>query len=366
MFAAVFENLIRADPTHGRRSYGRFIQKHGWNGELKKMRRGGFFERSFKALPLALALILLLVGALRAQSRSFRIGVLTPGVAFDPLFRGLQEGLVRQGYKEGSNIGFIVEDTKGSIENLAARAAKLLSARPDVLFAVTTPHAVAAKQVTATVPIVFAWVGDPVQARLIGGYSSSNNNLTGISSSSDALSGKRLETLLEVAPKVKRLLAIVAPNESIAVSSFKFLQATADKFGVQVLRWDATNEQEIKRALAGTPKGMVDAIYHIPSTCVATHISLLIEKAKHDKIPLIATAESMAEQGALLSYGPDFKSVGIQAARLVAKILKGENPLEVPTETPEKLSLVLNLRTAKAIGFRVTREVLDRADRIVE
>ncbi len=329
------------------------------------MRRGRFFMRLLKALPLAIALTLMLACTSWAQSTVLRIAVLTPGMTFDPVFRGLQEGLSHLGYKEGTNVTFVIDDTKGSTSDLAPRAAKLLAARPDMLYAVATAHAIAAKQATSTVPVVFAWVGDPIQTHLIAAYASSNNNLTGIATSSDALSGKRLEALLAVAPKVKRLLAVVAPKEYVANSSFRFLQETAKKFGVQVVRRDATTEEEFKQALWETPKGSVDAIYHIPSY-LGSYIRLLIDKAKQDKIPLVVHEESMAEKGALLSYGPDFRSVGIQSARLVAKILKGEKPSEIPSETPEKLLLVVNLTTAKAIGLKMSREVIERVDRIVE
>ena len=265
--------------------------------------------RSIRNILLTVAIVLMIVCPSWAQTRILRVGILTPGMAFDPVFRGLQEGLSRLGYKEGNNIEFIVEDTQGSASDLALRMAKLLAAKPDMLYTVGTLHAVAAKQATSTVPVVFAWVGDPIQTRLIAAYAASNNNLTGISTSSDALSGKRLEALLEVAPKVKRLLAIVAPKEYVAQSSFRFLQETAQKLNVQVVRWDATTEDEVKRALRDTPKGSVDAIYHIPSY-IGSYIHLLIEKAKQNKIPLVVHEESMAAKGALLSYGPTFDRSG--------------------------------------------------------
>ena len=286
-------------------------------------------------------------------------------MAFDPVFQGFQEGLSRLGYKEGNDVTFIVEDTKGSFADLAPRSAKLLAANPDILYAVGTVHAIAAKQATSTVPVVFAWVGDPLQTKLIAAYSSSQNNLTGIATASDSLSGKRLEILLSIAPKVKRVLAIVSPKEYVAQSSFRFLEETARKLGVQVVRRDATTEEELKRVLQDTPKGSVDAIYHIPSY-LGSFIDLLVEKAKQDKIPLVVHEESMAAKGALLSYGPDFRSVGAQSARLAAKVLKGEKPTDIPSETPEKLFLVINVGTAKTIGLKVPRDLLERADRLVQ
>ncbi len=320
--------------------------------------------RSIRIIVLGITIIFMMYVSSWAQS-GYRIGVFTPGLAFDPVFRGFQEGLSRLGYQEEKNVTFIVEDTQGSASDLAARMTKLLASKPDMLYTVATAHAIAAKEATSTIPVVFAWVGDPVQTRLITSYASSKTNLTGISTSSDALSGKRLEALLGVAPKVKRVLAIVAPKEYVAKSSFRFLRETAEKIGVQVVQREATTEEEFKQVLRETPKRSVDAIYHIPSY-LGSYIHLLIEKAKQDKIPLVVHEESMAEKGALLSYGPDFRSVGVQSARLAAKVLKGEKPSDIPSETPEKLLFVLNLSTAKAIGLKLHREVLERADRLVE
>jgi putative tryptophan/tyrosine transport system substrate-binding protein len=322
--------------------------------------------RSAGAVTLGIALILTVPDPSGAETkRVARIAVLTPGMAFDPVFQGFQEGLSRLGYKEGKDVTFIVEDTKGSSADLAPRLAKLLAAKPDMLYAVGTLHAIAAKQATSTVPVVFAWVGDPLQAKLIAAYSSSQNNLTGIATASDSLSGKRLESLISVAPKVKRLLAIVSPREYVAQSSFRFLEEAAKKLGVQVVRREATTEEELRRVLHDMPKGSVDAFYHIPSY-LGSFIDLLIEKARQDRVPLVVHEESMAVKGALLSYGPDFRSVGAQSARLAGKVLKGEKPADIPSETPEKLFLVLNMNTAKIIGLKVPRDVLERANRLVE
>ncbi len=329
------------------------------------MRQIGFFNRGLAAL-LTVALVLVFAPSSRAQPPTRRIAVFTPGLTFDPVFRGFERGLVRLGYVQGKNLTFLMEDTKGNTSDLVQRVERVLASKPDVIFAVTTVHAIAVHRATSTVPMVFGWVGDPIQAGLIASDSASKNNVTGIMTGSDSLSGKRLEALLEVAPQAKRLLAIVASKENVAQSSFRYAEETAKKFGVRLVRRDVANEEEISKALQETPKGSIDAIYHIPSTFVGTYVSRLIEKAKADKIPMVAHEESIAARGALISYGPDFRSVGAQAARLVAKILKGEKPGEIPCEPPERLLLVINRSTAKAIDFKVPRDVLERADRLVQ
>ena len=324
-------------------------------------------HRQWLAILFVMAGVILgTVSIVGAQSPGYRVAVLTPGLTFDLVLHGLQEGLANLGYKEGKNITFIVEDTKGSVSDLVNRATRLAEAKPNVLFTVATTHTTAAKKATATIPIVFAWVGDPLRSGFIASYASSKNNLTGVSSYAGPLSGKRLEVLKEIAPKIKHILAIVATKDSVAENSFEFLEETARKIGVQVLRRDVTTREEIEKAIRGTAKGSVDAIYHVPSALVGAYIDLLIEKAKGDGIPLVVHEESMVERGALFTYGGDFRLVGVQSARLMAKILKGEKPSDVPSETPEKLLLVLNLTTGRAIGLKIPRAVLEKADRLVE
>ena len=174
------------------------------------MERTQSFKFMLTALLAAIGMTLTGVSQVFGQPSHARIGVLTPGLTFASIYEGLQEGLARLGYKEGENITFVVEDTQGSSVDLAPRVAKLLAAKPDTLFTVTTIHTLAAKRATTTVPIVFAWASDPVAAGLIASYASSKNNLTGVTNLDASLSGKRLEVFLELAPKVKRLLVLVA------------------------------------------------------------------------------------------------------------------------------------------------------------
>jgi putative tryptophan/tyrosine transport system substrate-binding protein len=322
-----------------------------------------------RAVILMVATVLfhfVLTDYLCAQSTTRWIAVFTPGAGFAPVLSGFRQGLSRLGYAEGKNIAFIIEDTKGETTDLVAKAETLLAAKPELIFVVTTAHAQAAKRATTTVPVVFAWASEPVRAGLVASFSSSKNNLTGVMTGADAISGKRLELLLQVAPKAKRLLTLVSSKENIALSSFKFLETSATKLGVNLVRRDVASEDDIERALLDTPKGSIDTIYHIPSVVVGSHVTLLIEKAKKDRIPMVAQEESIAKKGALLTYGADFQFVGMQAARLAAKILKGGKPSDIPSETPERLLLVVNQSTAKAIGVKIPRDILEQADRIIE
>ncbi len=294
----------------------------------------------------------LLVGGfpVEAQSPRHRVAVLTPGGAFSPALEGFREGVAQLGYQEGKDIALLVEDAQGEVASLASRAAKIVEAKPDVIFTVSTAPTAAAKQATTTIPIVFAFVADPLRSGFIASYASSQNNVTGITSYAGLLTGKRLEILQEIAPGIKRVLVLVAPQEKVAEMSFQFLTEAAPKFGIELLRHDVSSKEELEQKLKAVPKGAVDAIYYNPSNLVGACLDLLVRKAKEDRIPLAVTDLSMVQQGALVSYGPDMRLLGTQAAKLVAKILKGEKPSEMPIQTPEQLPLAINLSTAKAIG----------------
>ena len=201
---------------------------------------------------------------------------------------------------------------------------------------------------------------------MIASYASSQNNLTGVSTYSGPLTGKRLELLREIAPEMKRILAVVAMNEANAQAAFERLAQVAQKLQIQVLRHDVTTREELEQVLSAMPPGSVEAMYHVPSFLVSAHIDLLIQKARQEKPPLMVHEDSMVEQGALASYGANFRLMGAQTAKLVAKILKGTKPSEMPIQTPDKMLLTINLTTAKAIGLGLPLSVLERADRLVE
>jgi putative ABC transport system substrate-binding protein len=342
------------------------MAQHTAKMEMKRMRQNRFL--SLWSGVVLLTVLALCVGVALAgdKARHYQVAVLTPGLAYLPVLEGFQEGLKRLGYVPGENLTVVVEDTHGAVPDLAQRAARLVAAKPDVLVTVTTPHTKAVREMTTNVPIVFAWVGDPLRAGLIDSYASSKNNLTGISVYSGPLSGKRLEILQEIAPGIKRILALVATKDSIAESAFQVLIETAKKLEIQVLRRDVTTREEIEQVLRETPQGSADAIYHVPSSLVGAHIEFLIQKANQEQLPLMVHEDSMVNNGALASYGADFHLVGVQAARLVAKLLNGVHPAEIPIQTPDKLILAVNLTTAKAIGLGIPLSVLERADRLVE
>ena len=333
---------------------------------MQRMQRNRLLRCWFVTVILAVSALCVSVALAGAPARHYQVAVLTPGLAFSPALEGLREGFAQLGYHEGKDIAFMVEDVQGEVASLAGRAASIVEAKPDVIVTVGTAATATAKQATTTIPIVFAFVGDPLRSGLVASYASSQNNVTGISDYSGPLSGKRLEILQEVAPGIKRVLALVALQDSVAEVSFQALAEVAPKLGIELLRQDVSSKEEIEQVLKALPKGAVDAICHVPSSLVGTHINLLIRKAKEDRIPLAAASTSMVERGAPVSYGADFRLLGMQAAKLVAKIMNGAKPSEMRIQMPEKHLLAFNLTTAKTIGLDIPPSILERTDRVVE
>jgi len=314
----------------------------------------------------AAAMIYPLAAVLNAQSPAATVGVLTPGLTYEPAFTGLRDGLEKLGYRGNRAIRFIVEDTKGGLDKLSECASRLVSARPDALFAVATAPAMAAKQATKTIPIVFAIVGDPVQTGLVAGFGSSKNNVTGVVTFGAQLMAKRLEMLKEIAPQTKTVLAIVAVKEPIGMVSLKFLEEGAKKLGLKIIRKNVAHKEEFEQLLREKWAGTADAVFSVPSVLVASMMAAIVEKTKKERLPLIALDATHTQMGALASYSGDFRDFGIQGAKLLAKVLNGAKPADIPIETPDRLLLTINITTAKDIGISIPRKVLSRADRLVE
>ena len=302
---------------------------------------------------LAAASLIAGVANIAAQPAPVTIGVLTPGLNFDPVLVGLHEGLEKLSYRDGANLKFIIEDSKGDLAGLASRVAKLVEAKPAVLFTVVTPPSLAAKQATNTIPIVFAGVVDPIQSGLVPSFASSGNNLTGVTAHTAYLSGKRLEVLKAIIPQVRKVLAIVSTKEVVAQISLKQLEDASLKLGVKIIHQDVANTEDLEKLLARRWAGEVDAVFHLPSIFVEKSMERLTDKFNKERLPVIVHDDSLLRMGALASYGTDFRLLGFQSAKLVAKVLKGIKPSDIPIETPDQLVLTINQRNAKAIGLKI-------------
>lgn len=303
--------------------------------------------------------------AVRAQPAPANIAVLTPGLSYESTLVGLREALLKLGYREGKNLTLTVEDTQGETANLKGRLVRVIEAKPDVIFTVATAHSVAAKQATATIPIVFTVVGDPVMAQLVASFASSRNNVTGVSSHSALLTAKRIELLKDLVPKAKAIMVLAPLHEASAKAGLPYLDEPVKKMALRIVRKDIGGTEEFEKLLAEKWAG-IDAVFPIPSVFVGKNMRALAAKVNKERLPMIVSEESWVKAGALASYGTDFRLIGVQAAKLVVKVLKGLKPADIPIETPDPLVLTINQNAAKAIGLKIPDKIVERADRIFE
>jgi putative ABC transport system substrate-binding protein len=318
------------------------------------------------------AALLLLVGlaslpppdAAAQTAKRFRIGVLnTAFAANSPMVEGLRAGLKQLDLEEGRDVSFDVRFTRGDVKALSGAAEALAKAPVDLIFANGNAAARAAKDATSTIPIVFAVVPDPVAVGLVKDLAKPDVNLTGVSSLTTDLVPKRLEILKALAPAVGRVLAVYHPDDAASRAAVEKAKAVAAEYKVAVLDRAVRSPADVERVMRELRPG--DGL--LPPDLGSLAIpGRMLELSRAQKIPAVFPTMLWIEQGALASYGSDPYEQGIQAAGIVAKILKGAKPGEVPVEGARKLVLAINKATAGALGLRVPDELLERADRVVE
>jgi len=332
-------------------------------------------RRKWVKLSIYLSAWLLVFGEAPIGSPAFaatpmhKIAVLTPGLTFEPILLGLREGMERLGYVDGKNVTYLVEDTKGDMTNLESRATRLIDAKPDLLFSAATAPTSTLKHATESIPIVFAGLIDPVQSGFVASLVSSGNNLTGVSANLFYQTGKRLEVLKAFTPQTRKVLTIIWTDATVLPTSLKQLQLLEEagaKMRIKVMRYDVAGIDDLEKLFARDLAPEADGIFHIPSIIVEKYFDRLIVKLQKERLPMIVHDESLVRKGALVSFSGERKLYGTQAARLVAKILKGEKPSNIPIETPDQLLTVVNRSTAKMLGSKISQAAMANADRFVD
>ena len=317
------------------------------------------------------AVVLLLLGAtsvlpddaLAQPAKRFRIGVVNTTLAANsPMVEGLRAGLKELGLQE-DDVSFDVRFTRGDVRALSRAAEELAKAGVDLIFANGDAAARAAKAATLTIPIVFTAVPDPVAAGLVRDLAKPDGNLTGVSSLTTDLVPKRLEILKALAPNVGRVLSVYQPDDAASRAAAEKAKAVATQFKVAVLDRAVRDPADVERAMQELRPG--DGL--LPPDLGSLAIpGRMLELSRARKIPAVFPTALWIQQGALDAYGSDPYAEGIQAAGIVAKILKGAKAQQLPVEGARKLVLAINKGTAAALGLQVPTELLTRADRIVE
>ena len=282
-----------------------------------------------------------------------------------PRLEAFRQGLRALGHVEGQNIAIEYRYTEGRFERLPEIADELVRLKVDILVAVTTNAAVAAKNATRTIPIFFFGVTDPIGAGLVDSLARPGGNLTGLTNIASVLSGKRLELLKETVPKLSRVAVLWDPKNPGSTPQWNESQLAARELGLQVHSMEVSSADKYEGAFKEAIRARSAALAVTLNPLANTNQKQVVDLASKNRLPAIYGRAEFVEGGGLMSYGPIFAAEGQNAARLVDKILKGAKPADLPVEQPMKFELVINLKTAKQIGLTIPHEVLARADRVI-
>ena len=307
--------------------------------------------------------------AARAQQKAMPVigylGSSSPG-EIAPLLTAFRQGLSEMGYEERQNLAIDFRWAEDQYDRLPALAADLAGRRVDVIVATSMPSAKAAKGATSTVPIVFETGIDPVAAGLVASLARPGGNITGVSMLTAPLMSKRFELLSELVPQAKVIGLLVNPTTTNAEPMIGDAQETARTMGIRLEILKAGIESEIDTVFRTLVHLQTSALVIAPDPFFFRQRRQIIERASRDAIPTIYTSRELAAEGGLISYGADLKAAYRQLGIYAGKTLKGTKPADLPVEQPTKFELVINLKTAKALGLTVPQTLLARADEVIE
>jgi putative ABC transport system substrate-binding protein len=311
-----------------------------------------------------------LVGEAQQAAAIPRIGFLSPSPVSDPraasFLEAFRQGLRELGYAEGRNIVIETRFAEGKFDQLPGLAAELVRAKVDVIATYTTPAAQAAKRATATIPIVMATVIDPVTAGLAASLARPRGNITGLSQMVPDLVGKQLELLKEVAPKISRAALLLNPANPAHALAIRDVNVAVRSLGIQLQLVEARRPSELENAFAAMTTERAEAVIVLVDSMLIDHRTRIADLAARHRLPTVSATIETTEAGGLLAYGPSVRDMFRRAAAYVDKILKGAKPADLPIEQPTKFELVINLRTAKALGLTIPQSVLLRADQVIQ
>jgi putative ABC transport system substrate-binding protein len=283
-----------------------------------------------------------------------------------PRLAAFRRGLVELGYIEGKNIHVEYRHESQDLRRLPALADELVAQDVDVLVAVTTNAAQAARKSTSSVPIVFMGVTDPISAGLAESLARPGGNATGITNVAAVLTGKRLELLKEVVPKLVNVAVLWDPKAPGSIPQWEGSHEPARKLGLQLHSMVASRPEDYAPAFQEALKARSTAVWVTLNPVANSNQKTIAELAIENRLPSICARGDYAENGCMIAYGPGYDTEGKDGARYVDRILKGARPSDLPIEQPTKFELLINLKTAKRLGFTIPRSVLNRADKVIQ
>ena len=316
---------------------------------------------------LGAMMLLVVVGAIgtEAADKAYRVGVLT--TRSNPAFaRGLEQSLAGRGYTPGQNMLIDARSGDGNPERLPQVAKEMVLRGVDVIVTLSYPASAAAKQATATLPIVVAGAGDPVETGLVASLRKPGGNLTGISDMAAELSVKRLDLLKEAVPTLKRVAMLWNADDLGMTTRYKAAESAAKSLGIAVQPLGVREPNDFEQAFAAMEREKPDGILMVTDALTILNRKRVFDFAAAHRIPAIYEFDFLARDGGLMSYGPDGKENSARVAELVDRILKGAKPADLPFEQPTQFKFVINLNTAKTLGFDFPPSLLARADEVIE
>jgi len=328
------------------------------------MRKTGVVSILFVVGLLAVAVI---AGA-QQPAKVAKIGWLSIGLDSGPgsTIRGLPPELRALGYVEGMNIAFDYRYADNKLDRLPALADELVRLKVDVLVTPGTPAAIAAKNATRTIPIVFFRVSDPVPLGLVDSLSRPGGNVTGFTEISEVLAGKRLELFKETVPKLSRVAVLWNPQNPGNAQQWKESQLPARELGLQLHSMEVSSADKYEGAFKEAVKARSSALVVAQDALAGSNLKLIADLAIKHRLPASYPRGEFVDNGGLMSYGPDPDESLRRVASMIDKILKGAKPADLPVEQPTKFELAFNLKTAKQIGVIIPQSLLYRADKVIK
>jgi putative ABC transport system substrate-binding protein len=298
-----------------------------------------------------------------------RVGMLWFGSPIggpSPHLEAFRQGLRELGYTEGQNI--VIESRHAAMRPalLPDLAANLVLSKVDVIVAAGDPAIHAARHATSTIPIVMVAGADPVGSGLVTSLARPGRNLTGLSALSPELSGKRLQLLTEAIPRVSRMAVFWNPADPAKALELREIQATGQALGVQLQLLEVRGPEDFESAFAAMARDRAEALIILGDPLTLSHRMRIVDLAAKSRLPGIYDVQEFVEAGGLMAYGPSLPDLFRRAAAYVDKILKGAKPGTLPVEQPMKFELIINLKTAKALGLTIPQSVLFLADRVIQ
>jgi putative ABC transport system substrate-binding protein len=299
-----------------------------------------------------------------------RIGVLTPFNDRDPEVRSrvsaFQEALRKAGWMEGRNIRIDYRWADGDPDRIRAYAAEIVGLGPEVILCASTPVLAAVRKETQTIPIVFTGVSDPVGVGFVASLARPGGNLTGFANFEPEMGGKWLQELKQVAPSVNRVAFILNRQNASWASLFRAIEAVAPTFGVTASAVDVRDATEIERAITAFGGQSNGGLIVQPDGITSAHRQLIIDLAAKHGLPAVYPFRFFATDGGLMAYGINIVDQFRRAASYIDRILRGAKPADLPVQAPTKFELVINLKTARALGLKIPESLLVRADEVIE